>query len=152
MNNKIAEADSETELDNNITDKTIKSSSQTFFKWSIVNLFFSLFSLIGLSFNLIALKYSFKTQSDNKAGDFRNAKQHSKLARKCNIITTVLVCVTYLLIALVVLFVCYLYFASRNQIPQKTNKSLVQQETFVNVTQVIVGSWHLVINHFFNLL
>ena len=141
----MVDADSETELESNIINKTIKSSSQTFFKWSIVNLFFSLFSFIGLGFNVIALKYSFKTQSDNKAGDFRNAKHHSKLAKKFNVITTVLVCITYLLT--VILFVGYFYYASRIM-HQKTDKSLVQHKSFVNVTQVIAGSWRLVKNHF----
>ena len=105
-------------------------------------------------FNLIAFKYSFKTQSDNKAGNFIEAKRHSKLAKKFNLITTVFLCVVYLLVISAVLFVAYFNYESKIHKLSPTTAAKSQSfqapnKTIPNVTQAIVGSWRLVIICYF---
>jgi len=156
MNKVIDDNSEETEQLGSIIENAPKpiKLSKTYLKWSIANLILSLFTIISLGFNLIAFKYSFKTHSDNKTGNFIEAKRHSKLAKKYNLITTVFLCVVYLLVISAVLFVAYFNYESKIHklsptIAAKSQSSQAPNKTIPNVTQAIVGSWRLVIICYF---
>lgn len=71
----------------------------SYMKWSIVN---AIICFCCTASNLNSLKYSFKTENDIEKGDFIQAKKHSKLAFKFNLITNI-----YILIGF---FVCILIY------------------------------------------
>lgn len=144
--NKIIAADSETETSAIIDDKKTIETPPTHLIWSIVNCVCSTVCLVGLAFNVTALKYSLNTRRDIQAGDFIRASKHSKQAKKCNQLSTS-VCVSTFLVVFIVLVFAFIHCASKLNQPRRPvePQQIAYKNNVINVTKAILGSWQLVI-------
>ncbi len=157
----ILAADSETEL--NHTEQTLDNTNdntnklpRTHVKWSILNLICSICCIYGLVFNLAAFNYSFKTKTNIQNGNLNKAKQNSKLAKKFNIIVSILfICGVMLILGwiLVINSNPFLlkqipkFWSKTLQITSPSNKlnhlNLNESSNQINIVNSIQGMWKL---------
>lgn len=147
MNKKTFDSETETiVMINSLTSSAGLNHKvpSTHLKWSIVNLISSLFCLFGLFFSMFAFNNSFKTQNDIESGNLRKARQHSKMAKKFNIIITSL-SLFGLIIYLLIFSIKMIQPVKKTKITPKFTTKTFDSENFfeINITRSIIGFWKM---------
>ncbi len=88
---------------------------KSYMAWSLVNNLLCFCSIYSMFFSVKALNYSFKVEHDIETANLPDARKHSKLAFKFNLISNVIFLLTLILFILVFVFseIAFNYFLNK---------------------------------------
>ena len=93
----------------------VNNAPKSYMAWSLINNLLCCCSICSLFYSVKALNNSFKVEHDIETANLPNARKHSKLAFKFNLISNVVFLLTLILLILVFVFseIAFNYFLKK---------------------------------------